>query len=153
MDLSPHWGLEDPSVVQLSLYFFLFVSISVRLFFSLSSCMRRFLAIICVAHNCAQRMRPQHIKSNTLNGSIICLSACLSVRLYVVLLRFWYLYYFTVWGFSAVMNLSPHWGPKDPIWVQSSLYVHTSVCLSICMSLCLSVRSSALLFGNHFHAL
>ena len=41
---------------------------------SMHSCPCRFLEIISMACNCAQCMRPQATGSNTLSGSIICLS-------------------------------------------------------------------------------
>ena len=51
---------------QLSLY--------VLLSISLSGCPRRFLENISMARHCAQRMQPQAMGSNTLSGSIICIS-------------------------------------------------------------------------------
>ena len=47
---------------------------------SLSGRPRRFLEIICVARNCAQRMRPQATSSNPLSDSIICPSVRPVVR-------------------------------------------------------------------------
>ena len=52
------------------------------------------------------------------------------------------------------MHLSPHWGPEDPSGVQSSLYVHLSLCISlylvgsIYLYLPLYVQLYASSFGN-----
>ena len=59
-------------------------------------------------------------------------------------------------GVKRRNGFSPHWGPEDPSWVQSSLGVHMSLCLSVspsvylsvCLSVYLSVWSSMLIFGD-----
>ena len=101
--LFPQWGTKDPSGVQSRLYFRLSIRSSVRLSVSLSGLTRRLLAIIRSARNCAQRMRPHVTGSNPLSGSIIYLSFCPSIRSSVGLLRFLYLYSFTVLGSSVAM--------------------------------------------------
>ena len=81
--LSPHWGPRDPRGVQSILYVFASVYLSVLLFVSLSGHPCRFLAIICAACNCIQRMRPQATGSNLLSGSMICPSVRLSSGLLI----------------------------------------------------------------------
>ena len=69
----PTLGSKTP-VGSSQAYMYVFLSLC------LSGCPRRFLAIICAARNCAQRMQLQTTGSISLNGSIICPSVCLSGR-------------------------------------------------------------------------
>ena len=62
----PSDHLPAPPYLRLSVYLSLYISVS------LSGHPRRFLAIIHVACNCAQRIRLQAMGSNPLSGSIIC---------------------------------------------------------------------------------
>ena len=84
MHLSPHWGLKDPSGVQLSLY--LCMCLSVHMSVAPSVTLSHFMVVRItfwqskrVVRNCTQRMRPQASCSNPLSGSIICPFVCLSV--------------------------------------------------------------------------
>ena len=45
-----------------------------------------------------------------------------------------------MWGSSAAMHLSPHWGPVNLISMCVCLYIRSSVSPSICLSLSLSGR-------------
>ena len=77
----PQWGPVEFMCVSVCLSICLYVCSSVCLYVTLSVRLHRFLSIMCTARNCAQRMRTQDTGSNTLNGSIICSSVHLSVRL------------------------------------------------------------------------
>ena len=92
--LFPHLGPKETSEVHSSLYVHpsdhLYISLSLCLSVSLSGNTCRFLAIICAACNCMQRILPQATRSNTLSGSIICLSThtviCRTFEIFVFLL-------------------------------------------------------------------
>ena len=86
---SPHWGLEDPSGVQLRLCLCVYVYLSLCLSISMYICLSVWPYVSLfgdhksVSRNCAQRMQPQATGSNTLSGNIICPSIRPSVHLVV----------------------------------------------------------------------
>ena len=84
----------------------LYLCLSVCIYVSLSGHPHRFLAIICMAHNCVQRMRPQATGSNTLSGSIIYLYIRPSICPVVYgTFEIFIFYQFPMWGSSTAMNL------------------------------------------------
>ena len=97
--LFPHWDPEDPSGLQLSLYVYVSLCLSVRSSASLFGDHKS------AARNFAQIIRPQTTGSNSLIGGITCPSVCLYVRSSVRLLRFLYLYWFPVLESSVAMHL------------------------------------------------
>ena len=105
------------------------VFLSVSPYVSLSGCLRRFLAIIRVARNCVQCMQPQATGSNTLSGSIICLSVCL------VFHEPFAFFVFVLISSVVVQNRGafiPILGSRLPQWGTVEL-----VCLSLCISVSL----------------
>ena len=74
MHLSPHQGPKDPSTIQSSLCVLMCLCISIYRNLCMFLCLFvriNFWQSKSVARNCAQRMRPQTMGSNTLSGSII----------------------------------------------------------------------------------
>ena len=122
----------------------------VRFYASLSSFPCRLLVIICVDRNCVQHMRLQAMGSNSLSGSIICLSICPSVRLFVQLSsRPRYFFDFCICinfqcGGPASWCVYPHTGVRRNL-VGSSQYsisVRPSISMYICTFLRVAFRWS-----------
>ena len=105
-----------------------------------------------VARNCAQRMRPQTMGSNTLSGSIIIMSfrpvSCRPFAIFYLYVIFLTLEIITTTiiinsvGVQHCDAFYPHWGPEESGGVQTIVCVFPSFCLSLSLYLCISVSMS-----------